>query len=88
MVTRLDAWRIAEEFLARDPAPHSGHQIRDIFGVDELPFREPTLYGIDVARCWIAYIDRPVRGLMSSEIVLVAKDTGEIVYAGSANDEG
>ena len=88
MVTRHEALRIAEEFLARDPVPHSGRRIRDVFGVDELPIREPTLYGIDVARCWIAYIDRPLRGIMSSEVVLVSKDSGEIVYAGSANDEG
>lgn len=88
MITRDEALRIAEEFLARDPRPHGGRHVREVCGVDELTSREPTLYGIDVARCWIAYVDRPVRGLMPSEIVLVAKDTGEIVYAGRANDEG
>jgi hypothetical protein len=62
--------------------------VRYVYGFDELPFRAPMLYGVDVARCWMAYVDRPLRGLMSSEIVLVAKDSGDIVYSGSANDEG
>jgi hypothetical protein len=88
MVTRDEALRIAEEFLAHDPRPHGGRRVRYVFGIDELPFREPCLYAVDVARCWIAYVDRPLRGLMSSEIVLVAKDSGDIVYSGTANDEG
>jgi hypothetical protein len=47
-------------------------------------------YGVDVPleECWIAYVERPVTGLESSWIVLVSRKSGEVVYEGSAGDEG
>ena len=50
----------------------------------------PNIYGVDLSDCWIVYLERMGDRLMlrSSEIVAVSKRTGEIVYAGSAHDEG
>ncbi len=52
--------------------------------------RPPMPYGLreSLASCWIVYLTP--RGLMlgPSEIVLVTKTTGDVVYYGSAGDEG
>jgi hypothetical protein len=41
-------------------------------------------------RCWVVYFRGPRWGtvLESSHIVVVSKEDGEILYCGSANDEG
>ena len=41
-------------------------------------------------RCWVVYFRGPRWGTMleSSHIVVVSKDDGEVLYCGSANDEG
>jgi hypothetical protein len=41
-------------------------------------------------RCWIAYAGRPSGYCIvaSSDIIVVAQETGEVVFCGSANDEG
>jgi hypothetical protein len=41
-------------------------------------------------RCWIAYAGQPEHSFMlaSSDIIVVAQETGEVVFCGSANDEG
>ena len=59
-------------------------------------FREAgrvNVYGISqdvLMNSWVAYaIDRaPVLAIRSSTIVIVAGDTGRVLYVGSANDEG
>jgi hypothetical protein len=67
----------------------------EVFSWEEvLPFRRPGgLYGIDqqaVERAWICYVDDGTSGfaLKSSTIIVVSKETGCIIYAGSADDEG
>jgi hypothetical protein len=38
--------------------------------------------------CWIAYVSSRHLALQSSQVVLVSKESGEVIYFGSANDEG
>lgn len=37
---------------------------------------------------WVVYKRLPITGLRSSEVVLVGKRTGRVLYEGSAHDEG
>jgi hypothetical protein len=41
-------------------------------------------------QCWIAYAGRPANycAIASSDIVVVARETGEVIFCGAANDEG
>jgi hypothetical protein len=89
-ITREQARTIAEAYLARPTTDLGGTRVRAVLGLEELGFPAPTPYNLrhDLASCWIAYVDRPVLMLGSSDIVLVSKVTGEVVYAGSAHDEG
>ncbi|MDQ6871216.1 MAG: hypothetical protein M3037_04300 [Gemmatimonadota bacterium] len=86
MVDRESAVRIAEkEIVARG----LGTGVRSVLGFDELKVRAPVLYrGPDLRKCWIAYAERPLRGLFASNIVLIDRESGEVLYSGSANDEG
>jgi hypothetical protein len=93
-MTRDEARAVAQKHLGRE-RPHgstsAGTKIRDVLRFDELQFRAPSIYGFPPERlrdCWIAYVDRPLRGLFSSEVILIDAATGEVLYAGSANDEG
>jgi hypothetical protein len=63
-----------------------GSGVREALLADEITSRLPQLYGgPDLTECWIAYAERPVRGLGSSCVVLISKMTGLLLYAGSAN---
>lgn len=50
-----------------------------------------NIYGLAVAlnECWVVYVPRPFTGLLrSSEVVVVEKQSGAVIYHGSAFDEG
>jgi hypothetical protein len=82
-VTRPEAEQIA--------AAHAGGKsIREVRQLHELTAAAPNVYGLRVplAECWIAYVDRVPAILGPSQVVLVDRRTGEVVYAGSAQDEG
>jgi hypothetical protein len=65
-----------------------GFGVNAVHRRSEVP-RPPCLYGgPDLEQCWIVYVARPIRGLEASTVVLVSMTSGEILYAGSANDEG
>jgi hypothetical protein len=66
---------IARDHLAKLRAP----ELRVVDGKDA----HVNVYGLRVplGDCWVVM-------LRSSEIILVAKESGEVVYHGSANDEG
>jgi hypothetical protein len=87
MITREDALRIGRtEILARG----LGTGAREALLVDEIAWSLPRIYGApDLETYWIVYADHaPLGVLRSSDVVLVARDTGQVMYAGSANDEG
>lgn len=86
LVSREEAATIAEEYLSYHES--GSRRIRKVCALDEVS-AVPTLYnGPDLSTCWIAYVATPMRGLQSSTIVLVSRHTGDVLYAGSAHDEG
>jgi hypothetical protein len=84
---RERARRVAQQYLTTHPELGQGLAIRDVYSLEEIDFRRPAIYA-QLENCWIAYVERPHSGLVSSMIVVVSKNSGEVVYAGSANDEG
>lgn len=86
MVNREEARRIAEGEV-KHRRLSSG--IEDIFSLEEFPRRAPLIYGgPDLRRCWIAYATRSGHDLKSGTIVLVDRESGEVLYSGSTFDEG
>ena len=58
---------------------------------EEITTRKPNIYMVRPAPIpdrWVCYLDPQAMMLTSSEIVVVSRDTGDVLYAGSANDEG
>jgi len=94
IVTRDEARLIAQDYIAskhKRAFPDIGSTISDVLRLHEVRFRAPSIFGLPEDRlrdCWIAYVDKPLRGHSSSEVIVVDAATGEVVYAGSANDEG
>jgi hypothetical protein len=86
MVDREEAHRIAEkEIIARG----LGTGVQQVCTVDEITWRRPAIYGgPELSTCWVAYAERPIRGLFSSDVVLISRVSGEVLYSGSAHDEG
>lgn len=65
--------------------------IRKVLSLDEITAAKPCIYGFSeetLKEYWIAYVDRPVIGLQSSDVVLVSKEDGRVAYIGDAADEG
>ena len=52
--------------------------------------RPPTVYGlrVPIEECWIAYLDSGRWCICSSEVVIISKKDGQVIYSGSAGDEG
>jgi len=66
-------------------------EIRDVLRWEEITSRKPSMYmvrPVSLHDCWICYLEPKGMMLTSSEIIVVARETGEVVYAGSASDEG
>lgn len=81
-----DARRIAEAYLRSQGSPRT--TIRDVYSIDEIPFRRPAAYGVSLENCWIAYVASLDDAIRSSYIVAIDRSSGAVVYAGSAHDEG
>lgn len=96
--TRESARQIIERHLRRSGETEA--RIRNLLDAADpafwrLPLRLGRLYRpegepIHLDRCWIAYLEYPGQELClrSSTVVLVYKDTGKVVYHGSADDDG
>jgi len=88
MIVRELARAIAEtEVKARK----LGTGVGEVLAFDELAGRSLNMYMVrgDQTRCWVAYVQREFTGrLESSTVILVDQETGEVVYAGGAGDEG
>lgn len=88
MVTREQAKAIAEGVIAGN-AEFAG--ISAVYRWNEIPFRRPLQLLDDIERkdCWIAYADYRDRSMLrSSTIVLIDRQSGNVVHQGSACDEG
>jgi hypothetical protein len=99
-ISRDEAFRIASEYVqaerARTPAHFSERigqthltSIREVLSSNEVG-RPPLVYGLRVPidECWIAYLHSVPTGIRSSQVVIVSKDSGQVLYFGSASDEG
>lgn len=90
-ISREDARGIAATHVAG-----KGGVISEVLDAGEGGFRSPKIYDpnkkIALSRCWVAYQEKKrnpgVISLESSMVILVSKETGRVLYYGSAHDEG
>lgn len=87
MITREAARAIVDEYLRQNDSGRTttGPGV----AVDEHP---GTLtywpHKVPLEDCWIVFIDSPPIGITSSTVAIVEKESGDILYVGSAYDEG
>lgn len=76
--------------VGNQPSQPSIPRVTHVLAADELAFRAPSIYGLPVPldACWIACVESQFFGLHSSRVILISRASGEVVYDGSANDEG
>ena len=90
VISRSEAFEIANKYVKTCPL-EEGVGIRKILSIEEIG-RRPCIYNYSdekMKNYWIAYVNIPSKEMISSStILLISKETGEIIYAGSANDEG
>lgn len=90
-ISRSDAFEIAENYVKTCPL-EEGTGISEILSIDEIVWRRPCIYGYSdekMKNYWIAYVNIPSKAMISSStILLISKDTGVVIYSGSAHDEG
>ena len=88
-VDRESARSLVEEYLRQ--VGRTEFSVEKLCDVSEIRTRLPSVYGVRIDdRCWIAYLRGPMTGfcVKSSDIVVLSKETGRVLYFGSANDEG
>lgn len=87
MIDRDTAWEIATRTL-RETGLGTG--VIDVRLISEsAAHRLPSVYNLDLRGCWIAYANTScASGLCASTIVVIDGNSGCVVHAGLANDEG
>ena len=87
--------RISREAARSIAAARVGNKstgIGKVLSYDEIDFKTFQIYNFppDVLQeFWIAYVENDDHTILkSSTVVLVSKESGEIAYVGSAQDEG
>ncbi|MBV5337046.1 MAG: hypothetical protein J0653_03470 [Deltaproteobacteria bacterium] len=66
-----------------------GNTVLDVLLPVEIYGPFPMVYNVSLDNCWIAYVENSGQpALRSSTIILVCRERGEIIYRGSAHDEG
>lgn len=84
MISREQATSIAAEAAKALGLGTAVDKVLDPPEIDRL-----RVYGHDFESCWVAYVTQTDwQTLQASTIVAVDKWTGQVVYAGSAYDEG
>jgi hypothetical protein len=99
-ISREEAFRVATDYVHRglggapDQMFESGERVhlrsvREVLAGNEVS-RPPTVYGlrVPIEECWIAYLYSGRTGIYSSDVVIVSKEDGQVLYSGSAGDEG
>ena len=90
-ITRESAKFIVEDYLRNSQS--SGARIKHVYDMHEINFQKPRIYSelpINLEHCWIVYLESPNQPacISSSFIVVISKETGDVIYHGSAGDEG
>ena len=96
MIDSATAVMIATEALIASGDAARPLGLEAVYDYDEafvrgpVPFRAPSAYGAHMEGSWIVYCDQRdgFRGIRSSFVVVVDRETGEVRYIGSARDEG
>ena len=85
MISRAEATEIGKRAATTKGL---GFEVREALLPDELE-RSLRLYNVDTRNCWIVYVeDLQPFILRSSTVIAIDRDSGCVVYHGSANDEG
>jgi hypothetical protein len=65
-------------------------ELRDALRVEDGEDVRLNVYGLREALedCWVVYLPQRGLALRSSEVVVVSKLSGAVIYHGSAHDEG
>lgn len=84
-ISREDAKSIAETFITSNGF---GRGVNKVLLPEEYSGRLPYLSGVEIDNCWMAFVEKEVFGLESSHVVLVDRESGEIVFSGRVSDEG
>jgi hypothetical protein len=86
VISRDQAYEIAKQDALDNEL---GFNVNGVFLPEEIASALPVIYGVPLENCWVAYIKSPEPlGLRSSIIIIVDRESGEVIYRGSANDEG
>lgn len=92
MICREDAARLAIEKLQLRSLAFDNLTVRMVVSADEIAGRRPLTYVVGnggVEDCWFVYFEQTsCPTLRSSTIMLISRATGDVVYFGSAGDEG
>ncbi|MCB1709044.1 MAG: hypothetical protein KDI10_09995 [Halioglobus sp.] len=85
-VSRDTARDIAENHVLSNGL---GKGISKVLLPEEITWRKPNVYGVELKNCWVAYVEEfHFAGLGSSVVVLVDRETGTVIFGGDAGDEG
>ena len=85
-VSRDTARDIAENHVL---ANGLGRGISKVLLLEEITWRKPSVYGVELKNCWVAYVEEfHFAGLKSSVVVLVDRESGTVIFGGDAGDEG
>ena len=85
-VSRDTARDIAENHVLSNGL---GKGISKVLLPEEITWRKPNVYGVELKNCWVAYVEEfHFAGLGSSVVVLVDRESGTVIFGGDAGDEG
>ena len=80
-ISRRQALRIAQAHICQEAL---GKSPRVLDGADA----KVRAYNVQTADTWIIYRHNPELSIRSSDVVVISKRTGRVIYDGSAHDEG
>lgn len=88
-ITREEARHNADIYLMSGGRRDSS--IHDVVHLSEMDWPAPRVYSdaeVYLDFCWVAYLETPLHVIQSSQVVVVCGLTGDVLYMGSAFDEG
>ena len=77
--------------VATDVAETMGRTLGETVDLEDVRARGarlPSVYGVGLSDCWIAYLTPLGVALRASDVIIIDKTTGGVRYGGSARDDG
>jgi len=86
-VTRVHAASIAADRICQAPGFDG---LLTVLSLDEIRFARPHIFqdSFDLSTCWVAYARPRLLRIEASHVIVISAESGDVVYEGSANDEG